>query len=153
MVVDIAFVAGTVASCLMNGACCMYQAGRVDDLREELRREWQQQGQREVRKQKETEQQQRKDFEERHDQLLMRSEDQSYTHRRPRGTGSWSSPSSSTQQNSKKSDPSTVLQISRSRSSSIMDEVDNHEDEEEAEQEQNGLMLISDSILDDVSLG
>jgi hypothetical protein len=155
MVVDVAFVAGTVASFLMNGACCMYQVGRVDDLRDELReelkREWRQQRQREVRKQKETEQEQEKEFEERYQQLLMRNDDQSYTQRRPHGTGSWSSPSNA------KSDPPSVLKLCRSRSSSIMDEVeddDDEEGEEAAEQNtSNGLMLISDSTLDDVSIG
>ena len=54
MVFDAAFLAGTVASLMMNGACCYYQSNREDELREELRdeirREWHIQRKREKRR-------------------------------------------------------------------------------------------------------
>jgi len=82
---DAAFLAGTVASLMMNGACCYYQSHREDelrdDLREEIRREWYLQRKREKRMLEEVKEKKSSDFEDHYQQLLHRR-CESYTERR-----------------------------------------------------------------------
>lgn len=126
MVMDTAFVAGTLASFLMNGACCVYQMNREDELRQELRqeirREWHHQRKREVEKQHETAKQHRKEFEDRYQQLLMRQDEASYTSTHKFFARTSPTPS--------RDPPSEVAQLMASRSSSILDEEEEEEDDE-----------------------
>ena len=124
----------------------MYQVSKVDDLRDELReefrREWEQRHHDEFQKWNKTE----AIFDQRY------HPSSSCFHRQPCGNSTRTAP---TVQMSAKTDPPSALQISRSRSSSIMDAVDADADEEEGQEQNisNGLMLITDSALEDVSLG
>lgn len=83
MVVDTAFVVGTLASFLMNGACCAYQMNREGEFRESLRneiaQEWQEQRQRELEQQQAEHETRMRQFEERYSQVLSRQEEGSYT--------------------------------------------------------------------------
>ncbi|CAB9504482.1 expressed unknown protein [Seminavis robusta] len=156
MVLDVAYVAGTIASFVMNGACCMYQTNREDFLREELRdeirKEWVQQRRREVDKQHQTQREQRKEFEERYQKLLTRNEDQSYTHRHH-----LSPKHNSTTTPQERDPPNSVdSQYMRnlSRNSSIMDEEEDDNDDKDHERVGDGLGIIisEDGTMEDVSI-
>lgn len=144
MVVDAAFLAGTVASFMMNGACCMYQVSREDELREELReeirREWYNQRKREIHKQNLTAIEHRKSFEDRYQGLLMRQDDQSYTH-----THKFFAKTSPPRR-----DPAAQLMLSRS--SSVLDEEDEDEDEDEEMLMLAAAAAGSDGTMEDVSI-
>ena len=169
MVFDAAFLAGTAASLMMNGACCYYQANREDelrdDLRQEIRREWHLQRKREARQRGEQKELHPSDFEDPYPELMQRSSEEhmSYADKhnvRSASRGSVFSIDSGTidtgatpypGRDQLQQDPPSVNALLISRSSSILEDDDDGSDDEE-EDNNTDLMYVTATGSDVISL-
>ena len=177
MVFDAAFLAGTAASLMMNGACCYYQSNREDelreDLREEIRREWHSQRKREMAKLQERNDLQSSEFEDRYRELMQRSSEEHMSYAEKHNIFVSGSNSSGDGYNSgsrltaasvystdtpypgsdrHRQDPPSVNALLISRNSSILEENDNDDDDDDDDDDGTNLMLVTDAGSDIVSL-
>jgi len=137
MVLDAAYVAGTIASFLMNGACCMYQVNREEglkeELREEIKKEWIKERKRELRRAQKFRQKQMASFEDVYDKLLEEdlASPQSYTKRKHL---SGNSSSSGQPKHLIQTLPSSLSSKSSSVSATSSDKENNHTDNNDNKQ-------------------
>ena len=175
MVFDAAFLAGTAASLMMNGACCYYQSNREDelreDLREEIRREWQLQRKREMTKRQERKDLQSSEFEDRYQELMQRSSEEHMSYAEKHNI--FVSRSNSGGNNSgcrltaasvystdtpypgrvrhRRGPPSVTNALLISRNSSIMEDDDDDDDDDQDDTNTN-FMFVTDAGSDTASL-